>query len=189
MESRQQEVTQVLVRASNGDEVAAEALWSLIYEELRRIAHRQLQRERQGHTLSTTALVHEAYLRLIDHKKIDWKDRGHFYGLSARAMRNILVDYARRRNAQKRGGGRARVTLEEGMAFSEDQMEDLIALDSVLTRLSEMDPRLGQVIEYRYFAGLTAEETAEVLDVSLRTVQRDWIKARGWLYKELYGDL
>jgi len=159
-------------------------LFPLVYGELRRIAHRQLQGERPGHTLGTTGLVHETYLKLVDQTRIQWRDRGHFFALAARAMRQILVDYARRYRAQRRGGGLRRVSLTDGTAV-EDQAELLLAVHEALDRLAVMNERLSQVVECRYFAGLTEEETAVALGVTARTVERDWVKAKGWLYQEL----
>lgn len=181
------EVTLLLKAASDGDEDAKKRLWTLMYDELRRVAHGQLLAERPDHTLSTTALVHEAYLRLIDQDGIDIKDRAHFRMLAARAMREILIDYARKRSAQKRGGGRPDLLFDEAVHQAHEQAEDLLALDEALSRLEQLNERLSKVVECRYFGGFTREETAEVVGVSVRTVERDWIKARGWLYQHLYG--
>jgi RNA polymerase sigma factor (TIGR02999 family) len=159
-------------------------LFAAVYEELRRVAHRQLRGEREGHTLGTTGLVHEAWFRLVDQTRVEWQDRAHFFRVAAWAMRRVLVDYARRYRAVRRGGGLQRVSLEEGAAIAE-RGEALLALDEALVGLAAMNARLGQVVECRYFAGLTEEETAEILGVNVRTVQRDWVKARGWLYLEL----
>jgi RNA polymerase sigma factor (TIGR02999 family) len=160
----------------------------LVYDELRRIAHRQLASERSGHTLSTTALVHEAYLRLVDQKRVQWSDRAHFFAIATRAMRRILVDYARRHRALRRGRGQRPVSLEDsavGSVAAADRAEELIALDEALDRLATLDERLCRVVECRFFGGLTEVETATVLGVTARTVARDWVKARGWLYQEL----
>jgi RNA polymerase sigma factor (TIGR02999 family) len=154
---------------------------------LRLIAHRQLQAERPGHTLGTTGLVHETYLRLVDQTRVEWRDRGHFFALAARAMRRILVDYARRYRTLRRGGGLRRVAFEEDDAAIAERGETLLALDEALERLAAVDGRLSRVVECRYFGGLTDEETAEALGVTARTVQRDWVKARRWLYLELHG--
>ena len=159
-------------------------LYPLVYEQLRRIAHRRMRGERPGHTLGTTGLVHETYLRLVDQTRVEWHDRGQFYALAARAMRRVLVDYARRYRALQRGGGLRRVPLTEYAALIE-QVESLLALDEALERLAALNGLLSQVVECRYFAGLTEDETAEALGVTTRTVQRDWAKARGWLYLEL----
>jgi RNA polymerase sigma factor (TIGR02999 family) len=161
-----------------------ERLYALVYEELRRIAHRQLRGERPDHTLGTTGLVHETYLKLIDQTRVEWRDRAHFYRVASWAMRRILVDYARRYGALRRGGGLRRVPLDEESALLERE-ESLLALDEALERLAAVSKRLSQVVECRYFGGLTEAETAEALGVTTRTVQRDWAKARGWLHLEL----
>ncbi len=158
------------------------------YDELRQIASRYLARERVGHTLQTTALVHEAYLRLLGRGDLGDGDRTHFLGTAARAMRLILVDHARRRNAAKRGGHAARVPLDDTLAMYEARCQDLIALDEALARLSQMDPQLGRVVELRFFGGLTEEEAASVLQVSPRTVRRSWRIAKMWLWSELKGE-
>lgn len=186
--ARSHEVTRLLHELRGGDRAAIDKLVPLIYEDLRRIARRQLLRERVGHTLSTTALVHEAYFRLVDLERVEWQDRAHFCAVAAQAMRRILVDYARRRNAQKRGGQQPRLSLDENRVAVDDQAELVLSLDEALTRLSALDERLSQVVEYRYFGGLTEEEAAEVLGVSARTVRRDWSKAKAWLFKELYPE-
>jgi len=163
----------------------------LVYGELRRIAHRQLRAERAGHTLSTTGLVHEAYLKLADQSRVEWQDRAHFFAVAARAMRRILVDYARRHRALRRGGERVRLSLgalDEAGAGAIDvaaRADELVALDGALRRLAALDERLARVVECRYFAGLTDAETALALGVTARTVGRDWVKARGWLYQAL----
>jgi RNA polymerase sigma factor (TIGR02999 family) len=187
MEARQGDVTQALLSAA-GDEEAAGRLWALVYDGLRRIAHRELRGERPGHTLATTALVHEAYLRLVDEARVSWRDRAHFYALACRAMRHILVDYARQRNAQKRQGRRHEVPLEEALDMAADRSEDLVALDEALEKLAARDARLGQVVECRFFGGLSSAETAEVMGTSLRTVERDWGRARTYLYQALRAD-
>jgi RNA polymerase sigma factor (TIGR02999 family) len=167
----------------------------LVYEELRLVAHRHLARESEGHTLSTTALVHEVYLRLSNQPGDAFNDRTHFFAMAARAMRRILVDHARRNHAEKRGNGARRVALEnvdglavEGLAV-EERAELLVALDEALARLSALDPRQAQVVELRFFGGLTEEEVAQALGIGLRTAKRDWAKARSWLYGELYPDV
>jgi RNA polymerase sigma factor (TIGR02999 family) len=179
-------ITDLLLQLRGGSPEAMERLFALVYEELRRVAHRQLQRERPGHTLGTTGLVHEAYLKLVDQTRVEWQDRAHFFRVAAWAMRRILVDYARRYRAVRRGGGLEHVSLEEGAAIAE-RAETLLALDEALERLATLSERLSQVVECRYFGGLTEEETAQALGVTTRTVQRDWAKARGWLYLELCG--
>ena len=182
------EVTALLLELRDGDQTVVNALFPLVYEELREIAHRQLGRERPGHTLSTTALVHEAYERLVDHRHTEWQDRAHFCAVAARAMRRILVDYARRRHAQKRGGKQQPLPLDEARVAVEEQAALIVSLDQALNRLSSMSERLGQVVELRFFGGLTEDEAAEVLGISARTVRRDWVKAKAWLFKELYPD-
>ena len=178
------QVTDLLIQLRDGSPEAMERLFSTVYKELRRIAHRQLQLERTGHTLGTTGLVHETYLRLVDQTRVEWRDRAQFFGAAAWAMRRRLVDYARRNRAARRGGGSVRLTLNDDVPAAE-RSEMLLALDESLDRLTALDRRLGQVVECRYFGGLTEQETAEVLGVTRRTVQRDWAKARGWLYLEM----
>jgi RNA polymerase sigma factor (TIGR02999 family) len=186
MELRQGDVTQALL-AAGGDEAAAARLWALVYDGLRRIAHRALHDERRHHTLATTALVHEAYLRLVDETQVSWQDRAHFYALACRAMRRILVDYARQRRAQKRGGRQQAVPLEEALVMAAGRSEDLVALDEALDRLATHNARLGQIVECRFFGGLSSAETAEVLGTSLRTVERGWGRARAYLYRALHA--
>ena len=159
-------------------------LLPLVYDELRLIAHRQLRGERVDHTLGTTGLVHEAYLRLVDQRRVDWHDRTRFFALAARVMRRVLVDYARRRGAQKRQGLAAAATLDDAIA-ADDQAELILAVDEALSRLAELDQRQAHVVEMRFFAGFTEEETAELLGISARTVRNDWVEARGWLFREL----
>lgn len=180
-----QQATQLLKAWSGGDRVAADRLFPLVYDELRRLAHAKLRRERPGHTLSTTALVHEAYLRLIDQTRVEWQSRAHFFAIAAQAMRRILVDYARRRCAQKRGGPQRPLALEEGQVAVDEQAALVVTLDAALRRLGARSERMACVVECRFFGGLTQRETAEALGVSARTVRRDWQKARAWLYKEL----
>lgn len=183
------DVTRLLQQVRGGDREAFDQLLPLVYDELRRVARGQLRRERPGHTLFPTALVHEAYLKLADQGEgVDWQGRAHFLAIASRAMRQILVDYARRKSAGKRGGDWERTTLTHRQLGVEVRLEDLLSLDAALDRLDRVDPRLRQVVEHRFFAGMTEEEVAEVLEVSARTVQRDWTKARAWLYKELYRD-
>ncbi len=178
-------VTQALIGASEGDPEAAAQLWDLTYEELRRIAYRMLRSERTDHTLSGTALVHEAYVKLVDQDRVEWQDRAHFFAVAAQACRRILIDHARKHRAQKRGGGRARITLERVQIEADRTSEDLIDLNDALTRLEQLNDRLSKIVEYRYFGGLSETEIAKVLGISERTVRRDWVKARGWLYNEL----
>lgn len=180
-------VTQLLHAFSRGDEEALNDLVPLVYDSLRRVANKQLRGERRDHTLTSTALVHEAYLELARLGDIEWEDRKHFFAAAAKTMRHILVDYAVRRNAQKRGGNLEQVPFEDVILSSEENMEDLLALNQALSRLEEVDERLVRVVECRYFAGLTIEETAQALDISDATVSRDWTRARAWLNRELSG--
>lgn len=180
-------VTDLLARSRDGQANALEQLIPLVYDELRAIAHRQLRLERSHHTLSTTAVVNEAYLRLVDQRRVDWRDRTHFFAVAAHVVRRVLVDYARRRGAKKRDGGQDAIPLDDAMVAIEEQGDLLVALDDALVRLAELDSRLARVVELRFFAGLTEAETAQVLDVSPRTVRYDWVKAKGWLYRELVG--
>jgi RNA polymerase sigma factor (TIGR02999 family) len=180
------EVTQLLKLLEEGDPDAVERLFPLVYEELRRAARRALAGERAGHTLQATELVHEAYFKLLGAANVDWQGKAHFVAIAARAMRQILVDHARRRQAGKRGGGVQHVTLGDAQAELAVPPEELLALDAALDRLEEQDSRLRAVVEYRFFGGLTEKEIAEVLGVTLRTVQRDWVKARAWLHQEIY---
>lgn len=184
------DITVLLERAGGGDRTAVDELFARLYEPLRWQAHRRLQRERSNHTLDTTALVHETYLKLVDGDRADWKDRAHFLAAASRVMRHVLVDYARRRNAQKRGGTRRRVELdEEALAMSDEYADALEELDDALTRLEAMSPRQSQLLEHRYFGGLKLKECAEVLGVSLATVSRELKLARAWLAAELNPDL
>jgi RNA polymerase sigma factor (TIGR02999 family) len=184
-ESGQRDITGLLVAWRAGDEAAFDRLFPLVYDELRRIAHRQLGRERSDHTLGTTALVHEAYLKLVDQTRARLTDRAHFFAVAARAMRRILVDYARRHRALKRGGPAGPISLDNSTILADERADTLVALDEALTRLAEVDTRVSQVVECRFFGGLTEEETAEALAVNARTVRRDWVKAKGWLQGEL----
>jgi len=186
--SSHRQVTQLLMAWSQGENSALERLTPLVYEELRRLAHRYVGTERAAHTLQTTALVNEAYLRLVDGGRVNWQDRAHFFAVSARLMRRILVDWARSRHAQKRGGQPQQVTLNEALVLSRAHGEDLVALDEALQKLSELDARKGQVVEMRFFGGLSVEETAAALSVSPDTVLRDWRLAKLWLLRELGGE-
>jgi RNA polymerase sigma factor (TIGR02999 family) len=190
--AERRDVTDLLGELKHGNRAALDELIPLVYDELRRIASRQLARERPGHTLQTTALVHEAFLKLAGMDRIDWQNRAHFFGVAARLMRQILVDYAVRRGAQKRGGGQTHVPLDEraltAVPAAESgtvTLQDLIPLDEALQRLETSDPRQGRVVECRFFAGMSVEETAEALGVSPGTVKRDWRIARAWLNREL----
>ncbi|NNF58542.1 MAG: sigma-70 family RNA polymerase sigma factor [Rhodothermaceae bacterium] len=179
------EVTQLLHQWQQGDEAALDALVPLVYDELRRQAHRHMQHERDDHTLSTTALVHEAFLNLAGEVDVAWQDRTHFFAIASRVMRRVLIWYARRRNAAKRGGGRAPVSLDEAVVLSDSRVEELLALDQALAQLEAMDERLCRVVECRHFGGLSVQETAEALSISPATVKRDWQTARAWLRREL----
>lgn len=179
------EVTDLLVKWGRGDKAALDKLVSLVEDELRYLAHRYIARERPGHTLQTTAIVNEAYLRLINREGVPLRDRAHFFAVSAMTMRHILVDYARARGFAKRGGGALRVTLDEAAGIAAGPGADLLALDEALRRLAEIYPRRSRVVELRYFGGLNNEEVAEVLKVTSKTVERDWRYAKAWLYDEL----
>ena len=182
---KQPSVTHLLQRWSTGDRQAAEQALPLVYEELRRIASKELRRERAGHTLQATAIVHEVYLRLDGQQGFHWPSRAHFFAFAAHLIRRILVDYARRQNRQKRGGQAERVTLAEASSLVEARSPDLVALDEALSRLEAIDPRKGAIVELRFFAGLTLDETAEQLGVSPGTISREWRRAKAWLYGEL----
>jgi RNA polymerase sigma factor (TIGR02999 family) len=182
------EITDLILDARHGSRDALDRLFPLVYEALRRMAHRALQRERASHTLSTTALVHEAYLRLVDQDRASWNDRAHFLAIAATAMRRILVDYARRQKRLKRGGGQQAVTLDDAILVADERADTLLALDEALTSLGTLNERLSRVVECRFFAGLTTEETAAALQVTTRTVERDWQKARAWLYARLQDE-
>lgn len=181
-------VTKLLKDWSAGDQSAPDKLMPLVYEELRRLAHQYMRREKPGHTLQTSALVHEAYVRLVDQSEIQWESRAHFFGIAARLMRQILVDQARRRNFAKRGGGAIRVSLNEAAAVAQEQSASVVALDDALNNLEKVDPRKSRIIELRFFGGMSIEETAEALRVSPGTVMRDWTFARAWLRKEMIAD-
>ncbi len=182
------ELTRLLHAWSKGDQSALEKLTPFVYDELHRVAHRYLSRERRGHTLQTTALINEAYARLIDSGEMNWENRTHFFGVCARLMRQILTDYARSHLSQKRGRGVGTVTLDESLEVPVEPRADLVALDDALNRLAAIDPRKSRVVELRFFGGLTAEEAAAVLKVSPETVQRDWKLAKVWLHRELTGE-
>jgi RNA polymerase sigma factor (TIGR02999 family) len=184
----QADVTQLLLDWRDGDDSAADRLMSLLYGELKEIAHRHLSREAVGHTVNTTALVHEAYVGLADQTRLEWQNRAHFLAASSRVMRHILIDYARRRGAAKRGGDRIRVPLHDAVATVEAPGVDLLDLERALTSLAERDERMARVVECRYFGGMTEEESAEALGVSARTVGRLWTRARVYLLKELQDD-
>jgi RNA polymerase sigma-70 factor, ECF subfamily len=183
--STRQEVTQLLGDWSGGDEGALEKLFPLVQPELRRLAHHYMSRERVGHTLQTTAILNEAYLRVVENTQPAWQNRTHFVAAAAQLMRRIMVDHARERCSLKRGGGALRVTLDEAAWVTETRSEELLALDEALEKLAAQDSRKSQIIELRYFGGLTVEETAEFLKLSPRTVEREWTMAKAWLYRAL----
>jgi RNA polymerase sigma factor (TIGR02999 family) len=183
------EVSQLLRAWSNGDKTAFDKLMPLVYEELRQMAKRYMERQPVGHSLQTTALIHEAYLRLVDQPEVQWQNRVHFFGVAAKAMRHILVDHARTRQAAKRGGAVRQVTLDEAATISVERTAELVALDDALESLAAFDQRKSQVVELKYFGGLTVEETAKVLKVSPRTVAQDWRLARTWLLRELSKEM
>ncbi len=179
------EVTSLLIRLTDGDGAVLDDLLPLVYAELRRLAASYLRRERQGHTLQPTALVHEAYMRMIDQTQVEWQNRAHFFGVAAQMMRRILVDHARGQQAEKRGGEFQKLSLDENIDVSGERAADLIALDDALARLAELDPQKSRVVELRFFGGLSVEETAEVLGVSAPTVKRQWRMAKAWLFGQV----
>lgn len=179
------DVTVVLEQMRKGEKGAADKLLPLVYDEFRALARHYLAQERANHTLQPTALVHEAYMKLVDQTRVDWQGRSHFFAVAAQAMRRILVDHARSRQRDKRGGGRARVVLDEDVALSPQKDEDVLALDEALEKLATLDPRQAKVVELRFFGGMSVEEVAEALNVSKRTVEGDWTFARAWLSREL----
>jgi RNA polymerase sigma-70 factor (ECF subfamily) len=184
----QQDVTELLLEWQQGDKCALDKLTPLVYDELRRIAHRYVQRERDGHTLQTTALVNEAYVRLVGGQRIEWQNRAHFFAVTAQVMRHILIDHARRRQYAKHGGEAQRVSFDDASVMSPERAAELVALDEALDELARLDARKGCVVELRYFGGLSLEETADVLEISVMTVRRDWRAAKAWLYRALGGD-
>jgi RNA polymerase sigma factor (TIGR02999 family) len=180
------DVTQLLIQWNSGDASALEAMMPLVYRELQRIAHRYLQRESHNHTLQTTALVNEAYLKLIDQTRVNWQNRSQFYAVAAQVMRRILIDHARERLAGKRGGGAAEISLDGGtIDVSDGHSEELLMLDEALKKLTAFDPERSRIVELKYFGGLSNQETADALQISERTVERHWRVAKAWLYKEL----
>jgi RNA polymerase sigma factor (TIGR02999 family) len=181
------EVTELLHAWSDGKEESLDDLVPLVYEELHRLARHYMNNERSDHLLQTSALVNEAYLRLVDWKNVRWQNRAHFFGVAAQIMRRILVDFARSRNYAKRGGAARQVSLREAEVISAGQGEDLVALDEALERLTAIDARKGRIVELRFFGGLSVDETAEVLKISARTVMREWSLAQAWLHRELIG--
>ena len=182
------DVTGLLVDWSNGDRGALDRLMPLVYDELRHIARRHLRAEDPAHTLQSTALVHEAYLKLVDQRRVQWQNRAHFFAVAARMIRRILLDHARRRHAAKRGGPATRLTLDEGLLAPECRDVDVVARDEGLTALAELDPQQARVVELRFFAGLTIAEAAEALGISSATVRRDWVTAKAWLFDRLSRD-
>jgi RNA polymerase sigma-70 factor (ECF subfamily) len=181
-------VTELLARARSGDSSAVADVFPLIYDELRRLAQQQLRREPDGHTLSPTALVHEAYMRLLDYTRLEWANRAHFMAVAATAMRRILVDHARGHRSLKRGGGLRPVSIDAVELGTEDRAELLVAVDEALDRLKAVEQRQAQVVECRFFGGMTEEETAEALGIGLRTAKRDWAKAKSWLHREIAAE-
>src|SRR5437879_6610601 len=181
------EVTKLLKAWSDGDQSALDKLMPLVYEELHRLAHQHMRREKPGHMLQTSALLNEAYLRLVDQSHVHWENRGHFFGIAARLMREILVDEARRRGYAKRGGGAIQVTLDEARTIAQEQSANVMALDDALKSLEQINSRQSRIVELRFFGGLSIEETAELLKVSPGTVMRDWTFARAWLRNEMSG--
>ena len=185
MAEQSHDVTDLLLAWSNGNDAALNQLTPLVYDDLRKLARAYLRSERSGHTLQSTALVHEAYMRLIDQRHVHWRNRAHFFAISAQLIRRILVDYARAAQAEKRGGGMHKVSVDEGLGTADERELDLVALDEALRELAEFDPRQARIVELRYFAGLTIEETAEVMHISVPTVKRDWVVAKAWLRREI----
>ena len=183
----QHEITELLAKWSGGNQRALDELYPLVYEELRRLARSYMKREPKGHTLQTTALINEAYVRMVDQKNVRWQNRNHFFAISAQMMRRILVDHARRYLHKKRGGGAIKVSLDEAMIVAAERSEEVLMLDEALNNLARIDPRRCQVVELRYFAGLNNQEIADVLHISENTVMRDWNLARAWLYRQLGG--
>ena len=181
------EITQLLAEWSSGNQAALDKLYPLVYDELHRMAHRYMSRERKGHTLQTTAVINEAYLRLVEQRNVHWANRAHFFGIAAEIMRRILIDHARRYHYLKRGGGAQRISLDEVAVVAKERASELLALDEALDRLSSIDPRRARVVELRFFGGLENDEIGEVLKISGNTVTRDWNMARAWLHKELGG--
>jgi len=184
-EPQTHDVTQLLIKWSNGDQAALDKLVPVVDHELRRLAHHYMRRERAGHTLQTTALVNEAFVRLVNRKSVQWQNRAHFFGIAAQLMRTILVDHARSHACAKRGGGADKLELNEALAVSQDKAAEVIALDEALKQLELIDPQQSRIVELRFFGGLTVEETAEVLHVSPATIKREWSTAKAWLFRQL----
>ena len=192
METDRDDVTVLLAQLNQGNAQAASKLIPLVYAELRRLAGSYMRRERSDHTLQATALVHEAYLKLVEQRSTNWKSRAHFFGIAAQAMRRILVDHARGHLREKRGGGQRAIPINEALVFAPEQSQELVKLDASLERLAKLDPRQGKIVELRFFGGLTVEQTADLLGISPKTVKRDWSVAKAWLHGDLkqdHGDL
>jgi RNA polymerase sigma factor (TIGR02999 family) len=185
MEGNPAQITQLLLAWRNGEPQALDQLMPLVLQELKKIARNFMRGQRVGHTLQTTALVNEAYVRLVDSSRVNWQDRSHFFAISAQLMRRILVDIARRKNSLKRGGERVQVSLADDVKAAPQKETDVVALDEALERLAQLNPRHSQIVELKYFGGLTEEDIAETLGISVRTVRRDWNLARAWLFREL----
>ncbi len=184
---QEHEITQLLAEWRDGNQAALDELYPLVYDELHRLARRYMSRERKGHTLQTTALINEAYVRLVDQRNVQWANRSHFFAISAQIMRRILIDHARRQAYAKRGGGARQVSLEETATVVHGDLSEFLRLDEALKSLAELDPRRSQVVELKYFGGLNNDEIAGVLKISKNTVIRDWNMARAWLYRQLTG--
>jgi RNA polymerase sigma factor (TIGR02999 family) len=181
------EITQLLKDWGDGDQSARDQLVPLVYDELRRMAHRHMRKERPGHTLQTSALVNEAFVKLVNQKEVRWQNRAHFFGLAAQMMRRILVDHARSRHYAKRGGSAQQVSFDDALIVSQERADEVVALDDALQELAQLDQRKSKIVELRFFGGLSIEETAELLDVSPGTVMRDWTLAKAWLHKQITG--
>src|SRR5262245_1652192 len=188
MQQRPENITELLASYGRGDKESLDQLMPIVYDELRRQAARYLRREQAGHTLQTTALIHEAYVRLVDQRNVQWQNRAHFFGIAAQMMRRILVDHARTKKRAKRGGSAVKVSLADATVAVKGQDLDVVALDEALNRLAEIDEQQSRVVELRFFSGLTVEETAEVMGISLATVKRDWSMAKAWLHRKLTGN-
>ncbi len=184
---QEHEITQLLAEWREGNQAALDELYPLVYDELHRLARRYMSRERKGHTLQTTALINEAYVRLVDQRNVHWANRSHFFAISAQIMRRILIDHARRHTYAKRGGGARQVSLDETATVVQDNLSEFLRLDEALKSLAEFDPRRSQVVELKYFGGLNNDEIADVLKISKNTVIRDWNMARAWLHSQLTG--
>ena len=182
-----QEITQLLLSWSRGDKAALDQLVPLVYPELRRLAQRYMRRENSAHTLQTSALINEAYLRIVDQQEVEWQDRAHFFAVAAQVMRHILIDHARRHRYAKRGAGARHVPLDETAIISQERATEFLALDDALTRLATIDARKSQIVELRFFGGLTVEEIAEVMKLSPITIKREWRSAKAWLHSEIAG--